>query len=80
MGVASKIGMALAGALGGLVAGGAIGLGAGLAFVTVAETSGFEGYAGYVAVLWALGGAFLGIFAGAWLALRRQARRQADRH
>lgn len=56
------------------VAGGAVGLGlgfgGGLAWITWAETSCFEGYCGYVAAFHALIGAGVGAVAGPWLASR----------
>ena len=60
MSAARSIGFALLG----LVAGGVIGLLGGLAYTTLAQTSGFEGYSGFVVIYWMLAGIFLGLIAG----------------
>ena len=48
----------------GAMAGGLLGMGGGLAWTTIAATSGFEGYSGFVVGFWILGGIILGMIAG----------------
>jgi hypothetical protein len=50
--------------------GGIAGLLAGLAYVEIAGTSGFEGYAGFVVAFWILGGVVLGMIIGLVVAYR----------
>ena len=58
----------------GLLAGGALGAGAGLlgglAYAELAGTSSFEGYSGYVVVAWLVCGLFLGAIAGTIIGAR----------
>lgn len=53
------------------VAGGGLGLGGGLAWITTMGTSSFEGYSGFVVAYWLLGGIVVGIVAGVWMGVRR---------
>jgi hypothetical protein len=64
MSVARRVGFSLAGLLSGLVVGGLLGLGGGLAYTTLAGTSSFEGFSGYVVAFWILGGMLFGMIAG----------------
>jgi hypothetical protein len=64
MAAGKVIGFALLGAIAGAVAGGVAGLGLGLAYTTLAQTSSFEGYSGFVVGFWMLGGIFVGLLAG----------------
>ncbi|GIL02490.1 MAG: hypothetical protein BroJett030_23890 [Alphaproteobacteria bacterium] len=64
------LGFGLLGWLLGAVAGGVAGLGGGLGWITLAGTSGFEGYSGYVVAYWMLGGILVGMAAGAILGTR----------
>jgi ABC-type antimicrobial peptide transport system permease subunit len=66
--------LSLVGSLLGAVLGGGAGLLGGLAYTNLAETSGFEGYSGYVVVLWMLAGIILGIIAGAVIGVKRARR------
>ena len=58
----------------GIILGGALGLGlgllGGLGWTTLAETSGFEGYSGFVVAFWMLGGIVVGALAGPFIALK----------
>jgi hypothetical protein len=79
MNMAAKvIALALLGLIGGIIAGGLIGLGGGLAWTNIAHTSSFEGYSSFVAAYWMLAGIILGAIAGlafgACLALRSSRR------
>jgi hypothetical protein len=58
------IGLGVLGAVIGAIAGGALGLGGGLAYTDLANTSGFEGYSGYVVALWMLAGSVVGLLGG----------------
>jgi hypothetical protein len=58
------IGFALIGVLAGGALGGGAGVLSGLAYTSFAETSNFEGYSGYVVAFWMLAGIFLGVIAG----------------
>ena len=58
------IGFALIGMLAGGALGGGAGVLSGLAYTSFAETSGFEGYSGYVVALWMLAGICIGVIAG----------------
>ena len=64
MAAGRSIGFALLGLAAGGIAGGAIGLLGGLAYTTLAQTSGFEGYSGFVVAYWLLAGIMLGLIAG----------------
>lgn len=66
-----KIGFGFLGAILGGIGGGLLGLGGGLAWITLAATSSFEGYSGFVAGYWMLGGVVGGLVAGAWMGARR---------
>lgn len=70
MSVAARIGLALLGLVLGGAAGGGLGLVGGLLYTELAGTSGFEGYAGYVVVVWMLGGILVGLVAGLIVAVR----------
>jgi hypothetical protein len=58
----------------GALIGAAIGLLGGLGFTTLAATSSFEGYSGYVVALWMLAGILIGMITGAVIGLRQAAR------
>jgi hypothetical protein len=64
-------GLALLGLVAGTIAGGLLGLGGGLAWTSLADTSGFEGYSGFVVVYWLLAGIILGALAGLIAGARR---------
>ena len=64
------IGFALLGTILGGVVGGGVGLLGGLGYTSLAETSGFEGYSGFVVAFWLLGGILFGLFAGLILGIR----------
>lgn len=70
MNVAKVIALGLLGVIAGMVAGGLIGLGGGLAWTTLSHTSSFEGYSGFVAAYWMLAGIILGGLAGLILGVR----------
>jgi hypothetical protein len=65
MALGRAIGFAAIGLFAGAVLGGAAGLAGGLGYISLAETSGFEGYAGFVVLYWILAGIVLGAIAGA---------------
>jgi hypothetical protein len=58
------------GLIAGAIAGGLAGLGSGLAWTSLAGTSGFEGYSGFVVAYWMLGGIIAGALAGAIFGVR----------
>lgn len=64
MSLARRLAFAVLGLALGASGGGAIGLLAGLAYIEIADTSGFEGYSGFVVAFWILGGIVLGMIAG----------------
>ena len=64
MSAARRVGLALLGFVVGGAGGAGLGLVAGLAYTSLAATSGFEGQSGYVVAFWMLGGLVLGLFAG----------------
>lgn len=69
------IGFGILGALLGAVAGGFLGLGGGFLWTEINDTSGFEGYGGYVIVAWAVIGIMAGFLAGAvWGVIRARRR------
>ena len=70
MSTGRRIGFALLGLLLGGVAGGGLGLLGGLAYTELADTSGFEGYAGFVVAFWMLGGIVFALIAGLVAGLR----------
>lgn len=74
MAAGRTFGLGLLGALFGAVLGGALGLGGGLAWITLAGTSDFEGYSGFVVGVWMLAGIVLGLVFGAVWAVRRSRR------
>jgi hypothetical protein len=67
-------GFGILGALLGGVLGGGLGLGGGLAWITLAGTSDFEGYSGFVVGFWMLAGIVLGLIGGTVFAVRRARR------
>lgn len=74
MSTARRVGFALAGILLGGFAGGVIGLLGGLSCTTLAQTSGFEGYSGFVVGGWLLAGIVIGAIAGLVMGLQRAPR------
>ena len=70
MSIARRLGFAVLGLTLGSSGGGIAGLLAGLAYIEIAETSGFEGYSGFVVAFWILGGVVLGMIAGLVVAYR----------
>ena len=64
MSAGRKIAFGLLGLVAGAVAGGGLGLGGGLAWTELMNTSSFEGYSGYVVAFWMLGGILIGSVAG----------------
>lgn len=64
MSMARRLGFALLGIALGSSGGGIAGLLAGLAYVEITGTSGFEGYSGFVVAFWLLGGVVIGMIAG----------------
>ncbi len=70
MSAAGRIALAFLGLVLGGGLGGGIGLLAGLLYTELASTSGFEGYSGYVVVVWMLGGILVGLIAGPVVALK----------
>ncbi|WP_373504722.1 hypothetical protein [Aestuariivirga sp.] len=71
MGAGRTFGFGVLGFVLGAIAGGVLGLLGGLGYTTLAETSGFEGYSGFVVVYWIIGGIVLGAVAGAAFGARR---------
>lgn len=69
-----SIGFALLGLLLGGAAGGGAGLLGGLGYTELANTSGFEGYSGFVVVVWMLFGILIGMVAGLVIGLSRSRR------
>lgn len=59
-----KIVLGFLGLIIGGAAGGGLGVAGGLTWTEVMNTSGFEGYSGYVVAYWMLGGILLGGIAG----------------
>jgi hypothetical protein len=74
MGAGRTISFGVLGLVLGAIAGGVLGLLGGLGYTTLAETSGFEGYSGFVVVYWIAGGILLGAVAGAVFAAKRASR------
>lgn len=70
MKLARRLGLAALGLILGSAVGGVVGLLAGLAYVEIANTSGFEGYSGFVVAFWLLGGVTLGMILGLVVAYR----------
>jgi hypothetical protein len=64
MSAGRSIGFALLGLILGAIVGGGVGLLGGLGYTGLAQTSGFEGYSGFVAAYWMLGGIVVGLIAG----------------
>jgi hypothetical protein len=71
MSAGRTIALALVWAIPGAVAGGVAGLLLGLGYITVAQTSSFEGYSGFVVGGWILFGILAGLVAGAVFGARR---------
>lgn len=69
-GAAKALLLGLLGTAGGMIAGGAVGLGGGLAWTSLTHTSGFEGYSGFVVAYWILAGVILGGCAGLFFGVR----------
>jgi hypothetical protein len=65
-----RLGLAALGIVLGSAGGGVAGLLAGLAYVEIANTSGFEGYSGFVVAFWMLGGVTIGMIVGLVVAYR----------
>lgn len=65
-----RLGLAALGIVLGSAGGGVAGLLAGLAYVEIANTSGFEGYSGFVVAFWMLGGVTIGMIIGLVVAYR----------
>jgi len=59
-----RLGLAALGIALGSSGGGVAGLLAGLAYIEIAGTSGFEGYSGFVVAFWILGGVTIGMIFG----------------
>ena len=70
-----KLGLIILGIFLGGAVGCGLGLAGGLAWTTLASTSGFEGYSGFVVAFWMLGGIIAGAIAGPFLALRFAAKK-----
>ena len=64
MSIAHRLGLAALGITLGSSVGGVVGLLAGLAYIEIADTSGFEGYSGFVVAFWMLGGVVIGMILG----------------
>lgn len=60
----------VAGIIAGGLGGGGLGIAGGLAYTTVAQTPGFEGYSGYVVAMWMLLGIIVGALAGPFILLK----------
>jgi hypothetical protein len=70
MSIARRLGIALLGITLGSSGGGIAGLLGGLAYTELADTSGFEGYSGFVVAFWILGGVLIGMIGGLVVAYR----------
>jgi hypothetical protein len=68
--MSGKLARAVVGLLVGMALGAGAGLLGGLAYTTLAGTSSFEGYSGFVVVAWMLAGGFVGALAGTILGAR----------
>jgi len=64
MSIARRLAFAVLGLALGAAGGGVIGLLAGLAYIEIAGTSGFEGYSGFVVAFWIMGGITIGMIGG----------------
>ena len=64
MAMGHRVGLAFAGMLLGAAAGAGVGLLGGLGYTALADTSGFEGYSGFVVGFWMLGGIAAGMILG----------------
>ena len=64
MAAGRTIGFAFLGTILGGALGAGIGIGGGLAWTSFAQTSGFEGYSGFVVAYWMLAGILIGLFGG----------------
>jgi len=83
MAVGGRIGVAFLGLILGSALGAGIGLLGGLAWTTLAGTSSFEGYSGFVVAFWMLGGLLFGMVAGplvGWAWSGRRAARSSPGH
>ena len=67
---ARSFGLGILGLLLGGTVGGGLGLLCGLAYTSLASTSGFEGYSGFVVVYWIVAGVILGLITGCILGLK----------
>jgi hypothetical protein len=70
MAAGRSVGFALIGAIAGAVLGGGAGVFVGLAFNSIADTSDFEGFSGYVVALCMVCGVISGFLAGILTGLR----------
>jgi hypothetical protein len=70
MSMARRLGLAALGLTLGSSGGGVVGLLAGLAYIEIAHTSGFEGYSGFVVAFWMIGGVVIGMILGLVLAYK----------
>jgi hypothetical protein len=70
MSIARRLAFAVLGLTLGSSGGGVAGLLAGLAYIEIAGTSGFEGYSGFVVAFWILGGVVIGMIGGLVVAYR----------
>jgi len=68
--MARRLALAALGITLGSSGGGVVGLLAGLAYIEIADTSGFEGYSGFVVAFWMLGGVAIGMMLGLVFAYR----------
>ena len=75
MSMARRLGFAALGITLGSSGGGIIGLLAGLGYIEIADTTGFEGYSGFVVVFSMLGGVAIGMILGLVLAYKLATKR-----
>lgn len=75
MSIARRIGFAVLGIILGSSVGAVVGLLAGLAYIEIADPSGFEGYSGFVVAFWTLGGVTIGMIVGLFVAYKLVRRR-----
>ena len=76
MSLARRLGFAALGIVIGSSGGTAVGLLAGLAHIEIADTSGFEGYSGFVVAFWMLGGITIGMIVGLVVAYKLMTKRK----
>ena len=74
MSAGKTFGMGLLGAVIGGGTGAGLGLLAGLAYISLASTPGFEGQSGFVVAFWMLGGILLGLILGMIAGVKLSAR------